>query len=315
MAQGTSLSPKKRAVNWSARKVRDNLELYSILAPVIVLIFIFAYIPLYGIVIAFQDYFPGMPFIGEGVEWVGLKHFKAFVTSFYFGRILKNTIVLSLMHLCFGFWIPIFFALLLNEMDNARLKKVIQTVSYMPHFVSSVVVAGMVVSFIAPDGIVVMIAESLGIQVRALNTSQKAFPWIYTITNVWKSFGWSSILYLSSISSIDPTLYEAADIDGASRIQRMIHITVPFMVPLIMIQLIFAVSGLLNSNTEMILLLYNPSVYATADVIGTYVYREGLVGGRFSYGSAVGLMMSVIGYLLVYVANAISRKLTDYSLW
>lgn len=315
MAQSTPVPATKRKINWSSRKVRDNLEMYSILAPVLILIFIFAYMPLYGIVIAFQDYFPGMPFIGEGVEWVGLKHFKAFVTSFYFGRILKNTIVLSLMHLCFGFWIPIFFALLLNEMDNARLKKVVQTVSYMPHFVSSVVVAGMVISFIAPDGIVVMIAESLGIQVRALNTSQKAFPWIYTITNVWKSFGWSSILYLSSISSIDPTLYEAADIDGATRLQRMFHITVPFMVPLIVIQLIFAVSGLLNSNTDMILLLYNPSVYATADVIGTYVYREGLVGGRFSYGSAVGLMMSVIGYILVYAANAISRKLTDYSLW
>lgn len=295
--------------------MRENLELYSIAAPVVLLIFIFSYIPLYGVVIAFQDYFPGMPFLGPGVEWVGLKHFKSFVSSFYFTRIVKNTLVLSGMQLAIGFWIPILFALLLNELNNAKLKKIIQTVSYMPHFVSSVVVAGMVLTFIAPDGIIMVIANALGLNWTSLNTSNAAFPWIYTITNIWKSFGWSSILYLSTISSIDPALYEAAEIDGATRIKRIIYITIPFLLPLVMIQLIFAIGGIMGSNTDMILLLYNPSVYASADVIGTYVYREGLVGGRFSYGSAVGILMSLISFVLVFGANKLSQKLTDYSLW
>ncbi len=298
-----------------SRDVRENLELYLILLPVIVLIFIFSYLPMFGIVIAFQDYFPGFPFIGAGVKWVGLKHFTQFVNSFYLTRILKNTLVLSGLNLAMGFWVPIVFALLLNEMDNQRMKKFIQTASYMPYFISSVVVAGMVLSFIANDGIVPRLAAVFGVQVKGLNTNAAAFPWIYTLTSIWKGFGWSSILYLSTMSSIDLTLYEAADIDGATRFQRMWYITVPFLVPLIVIQLIFAIGGIMGSNTELILLMYNPSIYSTADVIGTYVYRDGLMGGRFSYGSAVGLLMSLISFTLVLGANLVSRKTTDYSLW
>lgn len=298
-----------------SRNARENIELYLILCPVIVLILIFSYAPMFGVVIAFQDYFPGFPFFGSGVKWVGLKHFKQFVQSFYFTRILRNTLVLSGLNLAMGFWIPIVFALLLNEMNRPFLKKFIQTASYMPYFISSVVVAGMVISFIADDGIIPRIAQSFGLQWKSLNTNPAAFPWIYTFTNIWKSFGWSSILYLSTMSSIDPTLYEAADIDGATRFQRMVHITIPFLVPLVIIQLIFAIGGIMGSNTELILLMYNPSVYSTADVIGTYVYRDGLMGGRFSYGSAVGLLMSLISFFLVWSANLVSRRVTDYSLW
>lgn len=279
------------------------------------LIIVFSYLPLFGIIIAFQDYVTGKPFLGEGVKWVGLKHFRNFVNSYYFSRIMKNTVVLNLMNLAMGFWVPIVFALLVNEICFSKYRKVIQTVSYLPNFISSVVVAGMVLSFIANDGMIVSILAFMGIQVKSLNANAAAFPWIYTLTNVWKSFGWSSILYLSTIVSIDPSLYESADIDGAGRLDKIWHITIPFMLPLITIQLIFAIGGMLSSNTEMVLLLYNPSVYSTADVIGTFVYREALRGGKFSYGTASGLLLSVMSFILVYMANAVSRKTTDFSLW
>jgi putative aldouronate transport system permease protein len=304
--------PRKTA---KGKHIKENIELYLIMAPVIVLIIVFCYVPIYGIVIAFQDYVPGVPFFGPDVKWVGLKYFKEFVTSFYFMRILKNTLVLSGMNLLMGFWIPIIFALVLNEVRFPFFRKTIQTISYMPYFVSMVVVVGIVLSFIANDGMIVKLLGYFGVNVAGLNVSKSAFPWVYTLTNIWKSFGWGSILYLSTISSIDPELYESAEMDGAGRLRRIWHITLPHMVPLIAIQLIFAIGGILGSNTEMILLLYNPAVYSTADVIGTYVYRDGLLGGRFSYGTAVGLLMSVIGFALVYITNKISRKLTDFSLW
>ena len=297
------------------RDTKDNIELYIIMLPVIILIFIFSYIPIYGILIAFQDYKPGAPFLGAGVQWVGFKHFKEFIGSFYFKRILTNTLTLSFLNLLMGFWVPIVFALMLNEMRGRRTRKVMQTVSYMPHFVSTVVVAGIVLSFISSDGRVAEIAALLGIQVKSLAANAGAFKWIYVITNVWKNFGWSSILYLATLTSIDPSLYEAASIDGANRFHKMYYITLPFMMPIIMIQLIFAIGSLMGSNTELILLLYNNSVMRSADVIGTYVYREGLVGGRFSYGSAVNFLMTGFGFLLTFIANKVSGKLTDFSLW
>ncbi|MCI8600683.1 MAG: sugar ABC transporter permease [Oscillospiraceae bacterium] len=298
-----------------SRSARENLELYAIMFPTVVLIIIFMYVPLYGVLIAFQDYVPGAPFFGTGTAWVGLKHFKAFVSSYYFARIVKNTLVLNLMNLGMGFWVPIAFALLLNELKDTFFKKFVQTASYLPYFISSVVVAGMVLSFTATDGILNRLVMAVGGTAQAWNTKASAFPWIYTLTCVWQSFGWGSILYLSSISSIDPSLYEAADLDGAGRLKKIWYVTLPFMLPLIIIQLIFAIGGLMSIGTEMILLLYNPSTYSTADVIGTYVYREGLLGGKFSSGAASGLFMSAINLALTFGANAISRKFTDYSLW
>lgn len=303
---------KRRA---AGRDIKDNMELYAMMLPVLILIFVFSYVPMFGLVIAFQNYVPGAAFLGEGVQWVGLKHFADFVGSFYFPRIIRNTLVLSLLGLAAGFWVPIAFSLLLNELVSARFKKFVQTASYLPHFISSVVVAGMVLSFVANDGVVFKALELLGVKPRPITTNPGAFPWIYTLTNIWKTFGWSSILYLSTISSIDPALYEAAEIDGANRWRQVWHVTVPFMVPLIVIQLIFAVGAVAASNTELILLLYNPATYSTSDVIGTYVYREGLLGGKFSYGTASGMLMGVISFLLVYGSNRLSGKLTDYSLW
>lgn len=295
--------------------VKENIDYYLMMAIPMILIFIFSYLPLFGLIISFEDYMQGKPFIGEGVKYVGLKFFEQFVNSYYFGRLLKNTVVLSLMNLAMGFWVPIAFALLVNEIYFSKFKKLIQTVSYMPNFISSVVVAGMVLTFISSDGFISKFLTFLGVNAESLNANENAFPWIYTLTNVWKGFGWSSILYLSTISSIDPALYESAEIDGAGRIRKIWSITLPMMLPLIMIQLIFAIGGILNSNTEMIMLLYNSSVYKTADVIGTYLYRETLLGGKYSYGTAAGLLLSIFGFVLTFIANSVSSKLTDFSLW
>lgn len=281
----------------------------------LIMIFLFSYLPMFGIIIAFQDYVAGRPFFGEGVIWVGLKWFREFVDSYYFARILRNTLVLNALNLVMGFWVPIIFALIVNEIRISKFKKFTQTVSYLPHFLSSVVVAGMVVSFIANDGIITLMLRAVGFEAKSLNADPGAFPWIYTLTSIWKSFGWSSIIYLSTIMAIDPGLYEAAAVDGAGRFRKIWHVTLPAMLPLIVIQLILSIGNMLSANTDLILLLYNSSTYKTADVIGTYVYRETLMGGKFSYGTASGLLMSILSFALTYIANAVSRKKTDYSMW
>lgn len=297
------------------RDVRENIQYYTLMAVPMILIFVFSYIPIYGIVIAFQNYFPGRPFFGEGVEWVGLKWFKEFVGSYYFGRILRNTLVLNIMGLLLGFFVPVIFALIVNEIRSSKFRKFTQTVSYLPHFLSAVIVASMVNNFIAGDGIITLALQALGFEAKSLNANKSAFPWIYTFTGIWKSFGWNSIIYLSALSAIDPGQYEAATIDGAGRLKRIWYITIPNMLPLIMIQLILSIGNMLSTNTEMILLMYNSSVYETADVIGTYIYRETLMGGKFSYGTACGFLMSILSFALLYIANAISRKHTDFSMW
>ena len=297
------------------RNTKDNIEYYLYMLPVMVLIFIFCYIPLFGILIAFQDYRAGMPFVSKDTVWVGLKHFKEFVSSYYFGRIIGNTLRINMINLFMGFWVPIAFALLLNEIRFSKLKKIIQTVSYMPHFISTVVVVSMFLGYISDGGLIPRLLAHFGIEVSSLNTNAEFYPWYYVFINVWKGFGWGSILYLSTISSIDTTLYEAAEVDGAGRWKKIWHITLPHLKSLILIQLIFNIGGMLGSSTEMVLLYYNQSVYSTMDVIGTYVYRGSLMGGRYSYGTAVSLLMSIFGFTLTYLANKASAKFADYSLW
>ncbi len=285
--------------------------------PVLLHIFIFCYIPLYGVVIAFQDYYPGKSFLAfdGSVHWVGFKHFIDFFNGPYFSRLMRNTFMLSFYFFAFGFWVPILFSLLVNELKSGVFKKYVQTASYLPHFISNVVVAGMILSFIGSDGIVNAIIKLFGGAPISLTTEPGYFPAIYTITSIWKSFGWSSILYLSAMSSIDPHLYEAAKMDGANRFKQMVHITLPSIRPTIFILLIFAIGNLLSANSEFILLIYNPALYETADVIGTYLYRDGLLGGNFSSGTAVGLLISAINFTLLYMANRLSRKYSDYALW
>lgn len=296
-------------------KLKEYLQVYSLLAPVLVLIFIFCYIPLYGIIIAFQDYIPGSPFIGKGVQWVGLQYFISFVQGEFFSRLIRNTLVLSGLNLLFGFTLPILFALLLDQIRMMSFRKFVQTTSYMPYFISTVIVAGMVISFIDTNGLITVLLTRFGLPAMNYRLSKTAFPIVYTVTNVWKSFGFGSILYLSTITSIDPGLYESAKMDGANRLQQVIHITLPGIQRIIAINLIMAIGGLLGTNTDLILLLYHSATYEVADVIGTYVYRLGVVGGQFSYTTAVGLFMSVIGFGLTFTANKISNKLTDYGLW
>ena len=299
------------------RSLSNNAQLYLIMLPVLIHIFIFCYIPMYGLVIAFQDYYPGKPFIAfdGSVKWVGLKHFTEFIQGPYFKRLMVNTFRLSFFYFAFGFFIPILFALLINELRDGFFKKFVQTASYLPYFISTVVVAGMVLSFINVDGMVNTIIQAFGREPIPLNTDPNYYPAIYTITNIWRTFGWNSILYLSAMASVDPSLYEAARVDGANRFEQMIHITIPSIQSTIFVLLIFAIGGLLSANTEFILLTYNPAVYETADVIGTFVYRDGLLGGNFSSGTAVSIITSTINFALLYIANTISRKYSDYALW
>ena len=313
MSQSVARAGKKRI---SQSDLIENIKLYLLASPVLIHIFIFCYIPMYGVLIAFQDYHPGDKLCSlTQSHWVGLKHFINFVTDPYFSRLIGNTVWLNILCLVFGFAAPIIFALLLNEITCSWYKKFVQTASYMPHFISSVIVVGMVFTFVNGEGIVNDFLALFGVQRSSLLVEPKAFPAIFVTTSVWKSFGWGSILYLSTISSIDPGLYESAKIDGANRLQRCWYVTLPHLSNLIIIQLIFSIGGLLGSNTELILLLYVPATYSTADVIGTYVYRDGLMGGRFSYGTAVGIFTSVINFTLLYITNKISSKVADYGIW
>lgn len=306
---------KKRKAKYGREVIRENLQLYSLMIPVFILIIIFCYIPMYGIVIAFQDYTPGSPFLGSGVDWVGFKHFVNFVQGEYFWRLIKNTLVLNLLNLVFGFTIPIAFALLMDQIQALRFKKVIQTLSYMPYFISAVVVAGMVISFIDVNGLITNFLTLFGLEQQNYRINPTAFPIVYTVTNVWKGFGFGSILYFSTISSIDPELYESAKLDGANRWQRVRYITIPGIQNIIAINLIMTIGGILNTNSELILLLYTPAVYDVSDVIGTYTYRLGIQGGQYSYTTAAGLFMSVIGFILTIIANKISNRLTGFGLW
>ena len=314
MSQSVARAGKKKRISRS--DLIENIKLYLLASPVLVHIFIFCYIPMYGVLIAFQDYHPGDKLCSlTQSHWVGLKHFINFVTDPYFSRLIGNTVWLNILCLVFGFAAPIIFALLLNEITCSWYKKFVQTASYMPHFISSVIVVGMVFTFVNGEGIVNDFLALFGVQRSSLLVEPKAFPAIFVTTSVWKSFGWGSILYLSNITSIDPGLYESARLDGANRGQRMWYITLPHLKNLILIQLIFSVGGLLSSSTDLILLLYNPAIYSTSDVIGTYVYRLGIEGGKFSQTTAINLFVTVINFALLFISNKITTKVADYGLW
>lgn len=296
--------------------LKDNLELYSLMLPAIFIMIMYCYIPMYGVIIAFQDYAPGADFWGENTKWVGLKHFKRFYNSVHFNRVMGNTLWLSFLNLAWGFWVPIVFALLLNEVQIMGFKKFVQTASYLPYFISVVVMAGMLISFVSPNGLINKLVVALGGTAKPWRSMPSAFPTMYTLTNIWKSFGYNSILYMSVITSIDTSMYESARLDGANRFQQAIKITLPSIVPTIAIMLIMAVGGLLGANTDLILLLYVPATYDVADVLGTYIYREGIVSsGKTSYTSAIGLLQTVINFALVFIANKISDKLTGAGLF
>ena len=300
-------------LNYYRKDLRRYAGAYLMVLPVIVFYIIFHYKPLYGIIIAFKDFSPMKGIWGS--EWVGLQHFKAFFESYYFARVLKNTLRISLSTIIFGFPMPIIFALLLNEIKNMKFKRVVQTISYMPHFISGIVVCSMIKMFTANTGIITYILTFFGVPEISLLTQSKYFLPIYVISGIWQEMGWGAIIYLSALSGINQELYEAAAIDGANRWKQTIHVTIPGIIPTIIIMLLLRLGSVMNVGYEKVMLLYNEGIYDTADVISTFVYRRGLVNMEFSYSSAVNLFESVINFLIVVVFNKISKKVTEVSLW
>lgn len=318
MANANTITANKRYKkdSWRYVLVRDfkmNKYKYLIIMPVIVYLLIFAYRPMYGLIIAFKDYRPALGF--EGSKWVGLKHFKNFFTDVYFWRLLRNTITISGLNIIFGFPAPIILALLLNEIKNSAFKRTIQTITYMPYFISLVVVCSLVRTYCQADGIFSQMLQAFGRKPQNLLMNSKYFYPIYVISDIWKNIGWNSIIYLAALTNIDQEQYEAARIDGAGRFKQMIHITLPGLLPTITVLFILRMGGLLNVGYEKILLLYSPATYEVADVISTYVYRKGILNASYSYSTAVGLFNSLVNIFFLVVSNTISKKVTESSLY
>lgn len=312
--QTALLSPKK---SWS-RRIGQTLQrdkyLYMLILPVLVYYVVFHYVPMYGIVIAFKKFQPLKGILGS--SWVGFRYFEEFFTAPYFWRLLKNTLLLSFYSLVWGFPAPVLFALLLNELRHKVYKRIVQTVSYLPHFISIVVIAGMVISFTAlSDGVVNQALSLFGLDRINFMAEPGWFRTIFVGSGIWQGFGWGSIIYLAAIAGIDPQLYEAAEMDGAGRWTRMWHITIPSLIPTIVIMFIMQMGNLMDVGVEKVLLLSNPLTYETADVISTFVYRRGVLNQDYSFATAVGLFNNVINLILLVSVNALSRKVSNSSLW
>lgn len=293
---------------WGAR------ELYIMLLLPLAWYFLFMYIPLYGVQIAFRDYYPSFGFFGS--KWVGLKHFTRFFNSFYFERVLTNTLSINLLMLAVGFPIPIVFALILNEIRHAPYKKLTQNITYIPHFLSAVVLVSILQMLFNPhSGVVNMALKALGRPVANLMIVPGAFKPMYVLSGLWQNLGWDSILYIAALSGVDTALYEAATIDGASRLRKMINISLPSIAPTIIIMLLLRSGQIMNIGYEKILLMQNPLNMSSSDVISTYVYRSGILEADYSFSTAVGLFNSICNFVLLIVANTISRRLGDTSLW
>jgi putative aldouronate transport system permease protein len=297
----------------AAKDWKRNRSLYLLVLPVLIFYIMFHYKPMYGAIIAFKDYTPRLGVSGS--PWVGLENFTRFFKSIYFVRLIKNTILLSLYNLIFGFPAPIILALLLNEVRNKKFKSVAQTITYLPHFISLIVVTGMLTNFAMTSGLFNDIIVMLGGSRSALLQNPKLYRTIYVASSVWQEIGWSSIIYLSALAGVDSQLYEAAQIDGAGKWKQLINVTMPAIAPTIIIMLILKIGGLMNMGYEKTILLYNPATYDTADIISSYVYRVGLLEQDWSYSTAIGLFNSVINFGLLIFANRLSKRYSETSLW
>ncbi|KRE70069.1 sugar ABC transporter permease [Paenibacillus sp. Soil750] len=307
---------KTAEASFSVRFKRDfllNKYLYLMMVPVLAYYFIFHYAPMYGAIIAFKEYTPIKGILGS--PWIGFQNFHDFFTSYYFWRILKNTVLISLYTLCFEFPAPIILAILINELANKRFQRFVQTVTYMPYFISLVVIAGMIKDFTNNGGVVNTLLTYFGANDTAMLQKPELFRTIYVLSEIWQKIGWESIIYLAALMGIDQEQYEAAKMDGATRIKSIWHITLPGILPTISIMFILRMGNLLNVGFEKIILLYNPSTYDTADVISSFVYRKGLLEFGWSYSAAVGLFNSVINLALLITANKISKRVSENSLW
>ena len=275
---------------------------------------LFHYKPMVGAIIAFRDYKPRIGIANS--PWIGLYNFESFFSSYYFWRLIKNTLTISFGGLIFTFPCAILFALSINEVHNNTFKRTVQTISYMPHFISMIVVCSMVRLFVDSDGFIVQIMKTFGYEgTGSLLGQPSAFVPIYIISDIWQQTGWNCIIYLAAIAGIDPALYEAARIDGAGRWKQTIHVTIPGIMETIVLLLILRIGSIMGVGHEKIILLYSEATYDTADVISSYVYRRGLVNGDYSFSTAVGLFNSAINFLLVVVANKVSNKVSGTGIW
>ncbi len=299
------------AQHW--RLFKESRYLTAMFALPLLYFLVFKYGPMFGLAIAFQDYNIVKGVFGS--PWAGFKYFREFLTEEWFWVTVRNTILLNVYVIVFYFPMPIALALLLNEVRGVAFKKFVQTVSYLPHFLSTVVVAGMVVNFVASEGLVNQVLARLGLERIQFLTRPEWFRPIYVVSDIWQRVGWGAIIYLAALTGIDPALYEAAVLDGANRLQQTRHITLPGIAPVVSIIFLLTLGHIMNVGFEKVLLLYNGALYDTADVIQTYVYRRGLLGADFSYGTAVGLFQSLVAFTLIVSANSVARRIGATSLW
>lgn len=321
-------SSKTRSVSYAAaegkssyftclgRDLRKNYSAYLLVVPAIVIYLLFAYKPMYGVIIAFKDFSPAGGILGSAwADNYGMQNFIDFFSSYYFWRLLKNTISISLTSIICGFPAPIILALLLNEISNDKFKRTVQTISYMPHFISLVVVCSLIHTLTSDTGVVVQFMSLFGFDPISLLSRPQYFVPVYVISGIWQEIGWGSIIYLAALTGVDPGLYEAAKIDGAGRWKQIIHVTIPAISGTIIIMLLLRLGSVMSVGFEKIILLYNEGVYDTADVISTFVFRKGLKQFEWSYSTAVGFFNSVINFILIIIFNKISKKVSDVSLW
>lgn len=296
-----------------ARDFRANRAVYLMALPVIAYFIIFNYIPMTGIIMAFQKFQIKKGILGS--QFVGLDNFARFFNSPYAWRLIRNTLLISFLGLLFSFPLPIVFALCLNEVRNAKFKKITQTISYLPYFISIVVVVSILFDFCKSGGVLTRIAELFGWKGGALISSPEWFRTLYIGSNLWQHLGYNSIIFISALAAIDPQLYEAATIDGANRWQQTLHVTLPGIASTIVVLLILRLGSIMSVGYEKTILMYSPATYETADIIGSYVYRVGLLDADYSYSTAINLFNSLINLLVLYVANRFSRHISSTSLW
>lgn len=308
----TPKTPKRKQS--FAQVMKNNWQLYVLVLPAIIYFFVFHYMPLYGIQIAFKDYKAADGILGSA--WVGLKHFKAFFDAYYFKRLLANTLLLNVYYLLWSFPIPLILAILLNQIRHDKRKRFIQTSIYVPYFISTVVLAGMLYIFLSPSsGIFNFLRTAMGLAPIDFMSDAGAFRSIYIISGIWQAAGYGTILYIATLAGVDPSLYEAAEIDGASIWQKIRYIDLPSLIPTAMMVFILDCGKMLSSDTNKALVMQTPGNIPTSDIIGVYVYNVGLGSGQFSYTSAIGLFVNIINFVLIISVNKIAKKTTDVGLF
>jgi putative aldouronate transport system permease protein len=296
------------------RSFRKNWDLYLLISPVIAYFLIFDYFPMYGVQIAFKNFMASKGIWGS--PWIGFDHFERFFRSYYFDRLLRNTIEISLYSLLVGFPAPLILALMINEVRNKWFRRAVQTITYAPHFLSTVVVVGIVIMLLSTQkGIVNHVIEWTGGTKISFMTEPAWFKTIYVFSGVWQSVGWGSIIYLAALAGVDPQLHEAAIMDGASRLQRIYHINIPAIMPTIVILLILNMGHVMSVGFEKVYLMQNDLNMESSDVISTYVYRSGIIGAQYSFSAAIGLFNSIVNFILLIAVNFTARRLNETSLW